>query len=44
MGKKDFNRAARFNEMALLYLRDDPQWLKRAREQKEEILSLQNKK
>jgi hypothetical protein len=30
--------------MALLYLRDDPQWLKRAREQKEEILSLQNKK
>jgi tetratricopeptide (TPR) repeat protein len=42
MGKKDFNRAARFNEMALLYLRDDPQWLKRAREQKEEILNLKN--
>ncbi|MFW6284368.1 MAG: tetratricopeptide repeat protein [Desulfosalsimonas sp.] len=42
LGKKDFNRAARFNEMAILYLRDDPAWQKRAREQKEKIQNREN--
>lgn len=38
LGKKDYSRAARFNEMAMLYLRDDPEWFQRAHEQKEKIL------
>lgn len=43
LGKRDLNRAARFNEMAILYLRDDPAWQRRAREQKERIQELKNK-
>lgn len=37
IGKENFNQAARFNDMAILYLRDDPAWLQRARAQKERI-------
>ncbi|MFO7931236.1 MAG: tetratricopeptide repeat protein [Thermodesulfobacteriota bacterium] len=37
IGKENLNQAARFNEMAILYLRDDPAWLQRARAQKERI-------
>lgn len=42
LGKKDLNRAARFNEMAILYLRDDPAWKRRARDQKEKIQDMEN--
>lgn len=42
LGKKDLNRAARFNEMAILYLRDDPAWKRRARDQKEKIRDMAN--
>ncbi|MBS0014122.1 MAG: tetratricopeptide repeat protein [Desulfobacterales bacterium] len=43
LGKQDFNRAARFNDMAILYLRDNPAWQRRARDQKERIQELKNK-
>ncbi len=37
LGKTDFQRADRFNELATLYLRHDPEWLRQARLQKRRI-------
>ena len=37
LGKQNFEMAARFNGLACLYLRDDPAWSKRAKQQKARI-------
>lgn len=37
LAKKDFNRAARLNELAILYLRENPEWSRQALNQKRQI-------
>jgi len=40
--KENFQLAARFNEMAIMYLRNHPTWSQRARAQKEKIQKRKN--
>lgn len=42
IGKNALTQASRFNEMAIMYLRDNPVWLQRARAQKKRIEKQKN--